>query len=283
MQVPQARTVHRIGITDGSRTGASRSSPSRTLGASVVSGTLRQPGLSVQPTRNPGTHARTTRPATPPALRARSSRRSGTSTSCSRRPAPRASSASTCTSSTRSPAPRRSRVFATEAERAPPGADGRHRGPLHTDDTAQPAHPRPAGRLPGRPAGAQLRRVRHPGLLPGLGPPGHRPCHRPRAGPDAAGHDHRVRRLAHRDPRRVRGPGVRHRHVRGGDGAGHPDPAPATAALLRGARRRPAQARCDGQGHHPQPHLAHRRRRRHRATSSSTPARPSGASRWRSG
>ena len=94
------------------------------------------------------------------------------------------------------------------------------------------AHPRPAGGVPGQPAGAQLRRVRRPALQPRLGQAGHRPRHRAGAGPDAAGHDHRVRRLPHRDPRRVRCARVRHRHQRGGDGAGDADAAPAAAEVV---------------------------------------------------
>ncbi|CAI8042883.1 3-isopropylmalate dehydratase large subunit [Geodia barretti] len=42
----------------------------------------------------------------------------------------------------------------------------------------------------------------------------------PELGPDAAGHDHRLRRQPHVDPRRVRGGGVRHRHVAGAGRAG---------------------------------------------------------------
>ena len=49
----------------------------------------------------------------------------------------------------------------------------------------------------------------------GLGQAGDRPRDRPRARRDAAGHDDRLRRLAHRHPRRVRGAGVRDRHERG--------------------------------------------------------------------
>ena len=47
---------------------------------------------------------------------------------------------------------------------------------------------------------AQLRRVRHPPLPDGRPGPGHRPRHRARAGPHAAGHDDRVRRQPHVAP-----------------------------------------------------------------------------------
>lgn len=46
------------------------------------------------------------------------------------------------------------------------------------------------------------------------------------AGSDPAGHDHRVRRLAHLHPRRVRRYGHRHRHLRSGARHGHADPEP---------------------------------------------------------
>ena len=57
--------------------------------------------------------------------------------------------------------------------------------------------------------------------------PGHRPRHRPGAGPHAARHDDRLRRQPHVHPRRVRRAGLRHRHERGRARARHPDPPPA--------------------------------------------------------
>ena len=82
-------------------------------------------------------------------------------------------------------------------------------------------------------------------LLPDGRPrPGHRARHRARAGPHAAGHDDRVRRQPHVDPRRVRRAGLRHRHQRGRARARHPDaaagagrarwPSPSTATLPAG-------------------------------------------------
>jgi 3-isopropylmalate/(R)-2-methylmalate dehydratase large subunit len=50
------------------------------------------------------------------------------------------------------------------ADRPAPRANDRHRRPLHPDPRPRPADPRPAGRLPGRAAGGELRRVRHPAL-----------------------------------------------------------------------------------------------------------------------
>ncbi len=60
-----------------------------------------------------------------------------------------------------------------------------------------------------------LRRVRYP--------PGHLPRHRPRAGLHPAGRDAGLRRQPHRDARRVRRAGLRHRHLRGRARARHAD------------------------------------------------------------
>ncbi len=110
----------------------------------------------------------------------------------------------------------------------------------------------------------QRRRVRHHAVPDGRPEPGHRPRHRSGAGPDAARHDDRVRRQPHRDPRRVRRAGVRHRHERGRARAGHPDAA-AVAPEVDGDRRRRRRATGrDGQGHHPRDHRRDRHRRRHR-------------------
>ncbi len=70
--------------------------------------------------------------------------------------------------------------------------------------------------------------------------PGDRPRDRPAAGPDAARHDDRLRRLAHQHARRVRRAGVRHRHQRGRARAGHPDAAPGAARRHGGHRDRRA-------------------------------------------
>ena len=103
--------------------------------------------------------------------------------------------------------------------------------------------------------------------LHGLGStrPGHRPRHRAGARPDPAGHDHRVRRLAHGHPRRVRGAGVRHRHERGRDGPRHPDAcSSATRRPTRSGSTAGSRPGVSGQGHHPRPDRPDRRRRRHR-------------------
>ena len=143
------------------------------------------------------------------------------------------------------------------------------------DPPAQPADRRPDGRGPGRPADPELRRVRHPAPRPRLAEPGDRPRHRPAARADPARDDDRLRRLAHRDPRRVRGARVRDRDERGRDGPRDPDAAPAPAEDLRGPGRRPARARRQRQGHHPRPDRPDRRSAAGPATSSSTPARRS--------
>ena len=83
---------------------------------------------------------------------------------------------------------------------APPGPHARDGRPQRADrrlDRRRP-DPRPPLARPGRDARAQLPRVRRARLLDRVEPPGDRPRDRPRAGRDAAGHDDRLRRLAHR-------------------------------------------------------------------------------------
>ena len=70
---------------------------------------------------------------------------------------------------------------------------------------------------------------------------GHRARHRPAARADPAGHDGRLRRLAHLDPRRVRRARLRHRHQRGRARPRHPD---AAAARRSGRWRSPSTASC---------------------------------------
>jgi hypothetical protein len=192
-------------------------------------------------------------------------RRSGTATSST---APRASPTcctSTCTSCTRSPARRRSTGCASPAA---PSADPTSRWPPRTTTcpTADIDLPiaDPISATPGRGAAREHRRVRHRQLPDGRPRPGHRARDRPRAGPHAAGHDHRLRRQPHRHPRRVRRAGVRHRHQRGRARARHPDAAPVTAEVDVGRGRRRAARRRHRQGRHPGDHRPHRHRRRHR-------------------
>ena len=101
-----------------------------------------------------------------------------------------------------------------------------------------------------------LRRVRQA--------PGHRPHHRPGAGLHPAGHDPRVRRQPHRDPRRVRRARLRHRHLRGRARARHPDADPDQVEEHARRGRRQAAAGRQRQGHHPGDHRRDRHRRRHR-------------------
>ena len=118
----------------------------------------------------------------------------------------------------------------------------------------------------GRGAGGQLRRVRHPALLARLRPPGHRPHHRAGAGRHPAGHDDRLRRLAHGHARRVRRAGVRDRDLRGRARARHPDARPAEAEVDADQLRRRARPRRHRQGPdpgHDRPD-GHQRRRRPR-------------------
>ena len=111
---------------------------------------------------------------------------------------------------------------------------------------------------------AEHRRVRHHQLPDGRPRAGHRPRHRSRAGPHAAGHDDRLRRQPHGHARRVRGAGVRHRHERGRARAGHPDAAPEPPEVDGRRRRRRAAGRRHRQGRHPRHHRRDRHRRRHR-------------------
>ena len=71
----------------------------------------------------------------------------------------------------------------------------------------------------------------------------------PGAGPHPARHDHRLRRLPHLHPRRVRRARVRHRHERGRARARHPVhravPAPDDGGALRRAARRPGSTAKD--------------------------------------
>ena len=64
----------------------------------------------------------------------------------------------------------------------------------------------------------------------------------PELGRHPAGHDDRLRRLAHRHPRRVRRAGVRHRHERGRARARHAVPGPAQAAVDAHQLRRASSA-----------------------------------------
>ena len=82
--------------------------------------------------------------------------------------------------------------------------------------------------------------VRHRALRRRRRPPGHRPHHRPGAGADPARHDHRLRRQPHRDARRLRGAGARHRHVGGRARARHPDADPAQGEEHEGGGDRAA-------------------------------------------
>ena len=133
----------------------------------------------------------------------------------------------------RTRAPARSHDCDGRPQRAHVGSLAPHRG----------RHRAAAARRPG----AQRRGVRHPVLRARPPPAGHRARDRARARHHAAGHDDRLRRLAHLDARRVRGARLRHRHERGRARAGHADaPAEARAHAARhvhGRARRAASAR----------------------------------------
>ena len=105
---------------------------------------------------------------------------------------------------------------------------------------------------------------------------GHRPRDRARAGPQPAGHDHRLRRQPHLDPRRRRRHRLRHRHHAGARRAGHAVPRHGQAQAAPGARGGRARQGRLRQGRDPRHHRHARRegrrglrlrvrRRRHRA------------------
>ena len=119
------------------------------------------------------------------------------------------------------------------AHGAPPrphAGDGRSQ---HADrrDARGGAHQGRALARAGGNTGAQLRRVRRARVLARIRPSGDRARDRPRAGRDPAGHDDRVRGLAHLHARRVRRARVRNRHERGRARAGDAVHGPAQAAL----------------------------------------------------
>src|SRR5207247_2369505 len=85
--------------------------------------------------------------------------------------------------------------------------------------------------------------LRREGLLPVPRPaPGHRACHRPRAGRDPAGNDGRVRRFAHQHAWRFCLPRARHRHL--GSRARSRNAVPRDAQDEEHARERRGRARA---------------------------------------
>ena len=178
----------------------------------------------------------------------------------------RACSTWTSTSCTRSPRRRHSsRCGWPGARAAPPGPHAGHRRPqrAHRRLDRGGADRRPAVAHSGRDArGATAREFGVPIHSIGSAAPGHRARDRPRAGRDPAGHDDRLRRLAHLHPRRLRRAGVRHRHQRGRARARHPDAAAAQAALDAHQLRGRARLRGHRQGPDPRHDRPHRRRRR---------------------
>ena len=102
--------------------------------------------------------------------------------------------------------------------------------------------------------------------------PGHRPRHRPGAGPHPAGHDDRLRRQPHGDARRAsaRWPSA---SARARSSTCWPRRRSSSASPRRcGSASTASSARRHGQGPDPGDHRPDRRRRRRPATSSSTPA-----------
>ena len=128
------------------------------------------------------------------------------------------------------PAPASRGDFPAGLRRAAPGwppvapcrPDDRHRGPQHPHAGHRQADRRPDQPHPDRDAAQELRRIRRAPALARRQGTGHCPRGGPAARADPAGHDGRLRRLAHLNPWRLRRTGLRHRHLRGR--ARHGDP-----------------------------------------------------------
>ncbi len=129
------------------------------------------------------------------------------------------------------------------------------------DRPGQPGH-RPGLPHAGRDAAQERGRVRRPAAPDGRRRAGHRARDRPAARPHPAGHDDRLRRLAHLDARRVRRDRLRHRHQRGRARPRHPDAAADQAEDHGDQRRGRAARRRVRQGPDPRDHRPDRHRRR---------------------
>ena len=108
-----------------------------------------------------------------------------------------------------------------------------------------------------------MRATRHPAGRLGQRGPRRRSRHGAGAGPDPAGHDRRLRRQPYGDTRGLRGPGLRHRHLRGRPCAGDPVSAATQAQGHAGDSDRPPATRRVGQGRGPDHHRPSGVRRRH--------------------
>ena len=145
-----------------------------------------------------------------------------------------------------------------------PGKDARRRRPQHPDDRPQRRHRGSGEPRAGRGTGQERARVRHRILRRVRQAAGRRAHHRAGAGLHAAGHDDRLRRQPHLDPRRVRRARAWHRHVRGRACARDPDPDPVQGQEHARQGRRRASAGRHRQGHHPRHHRRDRHGGRHR-------------------
>ena len=128
----------------------------------------------------------------------------------------------------------------------------------------------------------QLRRVRHRVLRRRTSLAGHRARDRPGAGAHPPRQRHRLRRLAHRHARGLRGIRARHRHLRGRARAGDAVPAPVASADHGGAHRGHAARSVSRPRTRRSASSTPSAPRAPRVTSSSTPARSCAASRWSS-
>ena len=109
----------------------------------------------------------------------------------------------------------------------------------------------------------ELRCLRHHAVQDERPASGHRAHHRAGAGRDAAGHDDRLRRLAHVHARRVRRARARHRHVGSRARAGHANAAAEEEQEHAGEGRRPVAARLYRERHRARHHRQDRHGGRH--------------------
>ena len=170
---------------------------------------------------------------------------------------------------------------ARRAQGAPPRRDVRGRRPQHPDQQPLGRASTNRNRDCRSNARTQCRRVRR-ALFPDRQPrPGHRPHHRPGAGPVAARHDDRLRRQPHRDARRVGRARLRHRHLRGRARAGDADADPGARQEHAGRGQRHARRRGQPEGRDPRDHRQDRHRRRYRPCHRISPAARSARCRWK--
>ena len=236
--------------------------PERRIGRDVADGHAASVGRNRPENRTIGC-ARCEARASVEAWVRRSWTRSGRATSRGARTGSPTCSTSTSTSCTRSPRRRRSSRCAS-----PAGAVRRPDLTLATmDHNVATGDDTPMDPLSEQQLAALARNCEEFGVplyATGSGREGIVHVIGPELGADAAGHDDRLRRLAHLDARRARRARVRDRHLRGRARARDADAAAAQAALAPHPLRRRAARRRRREGHRARRDRPARRRRRRR-------------------